>query len=149
MLPLSAACSSHFVDHDSFRMQEAVDKTVPWQTRFESLIVYNGHAGLGANLVGGIVTDNKDPDGSYRQESVGAGAREAFSSLPEVGDEVWVAFEQGDLRRPCVIGSLWNSDDKPPASDAAHSTLPPLGFKSLSGLDSETEAVEFAHALQT
>jgi len=26
------------------------------------LIVYNGHAGLGAN---GIVTDNKDPDGRY------------------------------------------------------------------------------------
>lgn len=39
--------------------------------------------------------------------------------IPEVGDEVLVVFEQGDLRAPYVIGSLWNGKDKPPAADAS------------------------------
>jgi uncharacterized protein involved in type VI secretion and phage assembly len=35
--------------------------------------------------------------------------------IPQVGDEVLVAFEQGDVNAPYVIGSLWNGSDKPPA----------------------------------
>ena len=42
----------------------------------------------------------------------GAEQRGAFF-LPEVDDEVLIAFEQGDVRRPFVIGSLWNGVDKP------------------------------------
>lgn len=34
--------------------------------------------------------------------------------MPDVGDEVLIAFEQGDPRRPFVIGGLWNGKDKPP-----------------------------------
>ena len=37
--------------------------------------------------------------------------------LPEVGDEVLVAFERGDLRFPYVLGSLWNGKDKPPSTN--------------------------------
>ena len=36
--------------------------------------------------------------------------------LPELGDEVLVAFEQGDPRRPYVLGGLWNGQDHPPAA---------------------------------
>ena len=34
--------------------------------------------------------------------------------LPEVDDEVIVAFDQGDVRKPVTVGSLWGSKDKPP-----------------------------------
>lgn len=36
--------------------------------------------------------------------------------LPEKDDEVLVAFEGGDLNRPCVIGALWSSRDLPPST---------------------------------
>ena len=46
-----------------------------------------------------------------------AGGNRGFYALPEVGDQVLVAFEHGDLTQPYVIGSLWNVDDRPPASN--------------------------------
>ncbi|MCM3702374.1 phage baseplate assembly protein V [Paenibacillus macerans] len=37
--------------------------------------------------------------------------------LPEVDDEVLVMFENGDVNRPYVIGSLWNGKDTPPETN--------------------------------
>jgi len=34
--------------------------------------------------------------------------------IPEVGDEVLVAFIHGDMRRPIILGGLYNGNDKPP-----------------------------------
>ena len=43
-----------------------------------------------------------------------AGADRGAFLLPDVGDEVLVAFLQGDSRWPVVIGSLWNGAAAPP-----------------------------------
>ena len=50
-----------------------------------------------------------------------AGRNRGTMFVPDVGDEVLVAFEGGDMRHPYVIGALWNGKDKPPMSstDAA------------------------------
>jgi len=45
----------------------------------------------------------------------GAGKDRGSFVLPEVGDEVLVAFEQGDIRRPYVVGGLYNGVDTPKA----------------------------------
>jgi uncharacterized protein involved in type VI secretion and phage assembly len=49
-----------------------------------------------------------------RVASPGASSGHGLQLLPEVDDEVVVVFEQGDLRRPVVIGSLWSDQKKPP-----------------------------------
>ncbi len=36
---------------------------------------------------------------------------------PEIGDEVLVAFEHGDPRRPYILGSVWSTEDTPPPDD--------------------------------
>lgn len=84
----------------------------------------------------GIVTSNNDPDGrgrvkvnlpwrgendeSYwaRIASPMAGNERGLVFYPEVGDEVLVAFERGDINYPYVIGALWNGQDKPPETNA-------------------------------
>ena len=35
--------------------------------------------------------------------------------VPQIGDEVLVAFHHGDVREPYVVGTLWNTIDRPPA----------------------------------
>jgi uncharacterized protein involved in type VI secretion and phage assembly len=82
-----------------------------------------------------IVTNNKDPDGLGRVKlklpwmsdtaesdwarvvTPMAGAGRGFYFLPEVDDEVLVAFEHGFSDAPYVLGSLWNGKDKPPESN--------------------------------
>jgi uncharacterized protein involved in type VI secretion and phage assembly len=36
---------------------------------------------------------------------------------PEPGDEVLIAFEHGDPRRPYVLGAMWSKTDAPPRDD--------------------------------
>lgn len=34
--------------------------------------------------------------------------------IPNIGDEVLVAFEHGDVNAPYILGSLWNAMERPP-----------------------------------
>ena len=94
-----------------------------------------GYGVVHPGVVIGQVTDNKDPQERGRvkvkfpwlgnQESdwarlaspMAGGSRGLFY-LPEVNDEVLVAFEHGDINRPYVVGAVWNGKDKPPINAA-------------------------------
>jgi len=83
------------------------------------------------------VTDIRDPDGQGRVKvalpwapDADGGSYEVWARLattmagpdrgtwfvPDPEDEVLVAFEAGDPRRPYVLGGLWNGSDQPPES---------------------------------
>lgn len=49
-----------------------------------------------------------------RMVNTGSGDDRGIDWLPEINDEVVLAFEHGDIHRPLVIGSLWNGIDIPP-----------------------------------
>ncbi|GGG98949.1 type VI secretion system Vgr family protein [Silvibacterium dinghuense] len=49
-----------------------------------------------------------------RTTSPHAGPGRGFMFMPEVGDEVAVAFEDGDPERPVIIGALWNGVHEQP-----------------------------------
>jgi uncharacterized protein involved in type VI secretion and phage assembly len=62
---------------------------------------------------------HSDPGESYwaRVVTPMAGGDRGAYFMPEVGDEVLVAFERGDVRFPYVIGGLWNGVDKAPENN--------------------------------
>ncbi|MFB2892897.1 VgrG-related protein [Aerosakkonemataceae cyanobacterium BLCC-F50] len=92
------------------------------------------HLQPGQTLLVGIVTDNEDPKGWGRVKvkfptlteehasnwarvvAIGTGNQRGFDCLPEINDEVLVAFEHGDIHRPYIIGAVWNGKDAPPNS---------------------------------
>jgi uncharacterized protein involved in type VI secretion and phage assembly len=84
-------------------------------------------------VMSGIVTNVEDSDGKegrvkvqfpwfdnqmemewcrVRQFYAGNGYGAFF--VPEVGDEVLLAFVHGDMRQPIILGGLYNGKDKPP-----------------------------------
>ncbi len=52
-----------------------------------------------------------------RATSPHAGPDRGFMFLPEIGDEVAVAFEDGDPERPVILGSFWNGVHQAPRAD--------------------------------
>ena len=62
------------------------------------------------------IEDDEERAHSYwaRMATLMAGPKRGTFIIPEVDDEVLVAFEHGQLDRPVVIGMLWNREDQPP-----------------------------------
>ncbi|HEY4264039.1 MAG TPA: phage baseplate assembly protein V [Micropepsaceae bacterium] len=44
-----------------------------------------------------------------------AGMASGSFFVPQIGDEVLVAFHHGDVREPYILGTCWNTMDRPPA----------------------------------
>lgn len=106
----------------------------------EALIDARVARGLGGRWYGvfpATVTDIKDPDGIGRVKvtlpwsadtgsdrydtwarvaTLMGGNNRGSWFVPDVDDEVLVSFEGGDVRRPFVLGGLWNGSDAPPES---------------------------------
>lgn len=93
-------------------------------------------------VVTGVVSNNQDPEGMHRVKvrfpwlgddvesqwarvaSPMAGSGRGVYFLPEVDDEVLVAFEHGSVDHPYVIGSLWNGCDQAPEDNSSGQNNP-------------------------
>ncbi|MBA4181543.1 MAG: hypothetical protein C0506_13215 [Anaerolinea sp.] len=89
-------------------------------------------AGAGGGVAIGVVTNVEDPDKMgrvklkfpwmddkletwwARMATPMTGKDRGIQFMPEVNDEVLVAFDRGDRGRPYVLGGLWNGKDAPP-----------------------------------
>jgi uncharacterized protein involved in type VI secretion and phage assembly len=60
--------------------------------------------------------DNQETDW-VRIATMMAGGGRGSMFMPEVNDEVLVAFEHSDTRFPLIVGFLWNGKDAPPGED--------------------------------
>ena len=92
--------------------------------------------GMVQGVVVGLVTNNKDPEDWGRVKvkypwlgdniesdwmriaAPMAGATRGFFYLPEVNDEVLIAFEHGDVHHPYLVGALWSNTDQPPKKNS-------------------------------
>jgi len=97
-------------------------------------LLTNSNGSKGQGVVVGIVTNAKDPEDLARVKvkyptiseelesnwarlvNPMAGPGRGFEFIPEVNDEVLIAFEYNDLNKPYILGALWNGKDKPPAT---------------------------------
>jgi uncharacterized protein involved in type VI secretion and phage assembly len=61
--------------------------------------------------------------------------------MPEVGDEVLVAFNQDDAGHPYIIGFLWNGQDSPPDSSAQNRVIKTPGGHTLRFEDGDSKKV--------
>jgi uncharacterized protein involved in type VI secretion and phage assembly len=99
--------------------------------------VPSGFGGQWYGVYPALVADIRDPDGQGRikvtlpwSPDTGSDRYETWARLallmagnnrgtwfiPDVGDEVLLAFEGGNPKRPYVLGALWNGSDQAPAS---------------------------------
>ncbi len=108
-----------------------------WTEQVKEARSPRGYGGRFYGAYPALVRDIKDPDGQGRvkvslpwsPDGLGA-SYEAWARvatlmagndrgtwfIPDVNDEVLVVFLGGDARHPCVIGGLWNGQDKTPQS---------------------------------
>ncbi|MBV8281692.1 MAG: hypothetical protein JO347_06450 [Candidatus Eremiobacteraeota bacterium] len=79
--------------------------------------------------------DNHETDWIRIATMMGGNGRGSFF-MPEVNDEVLVAFDHGDARFPYVIGFMWNGQDAPPADDVRIRRIESVNGHRISFLDS-------------
>jgi phage protein D/phage baseplate assembly protein gpV len=131
-----ATDARHIYRNGRYTVQFQVSGRNPYTIR--SLLLGKEHeASKLYGVMPAVVTNNTDPemmgrvrvkfpwmpdenlDSAWARLAMpGAGPERGLFFVPEVNDEVLVAFEQGDPNAPYVVGALWNKKDKPPKAPA-------------------------------
>lgn len=81
--------------------------------------------------------EGKDANSScwIRVATLWAGKQWGMIHIPRIGQEVIVAFEEGDPDRPIIVGSVFNAEQMPPETLPADKTI--SGWKSRSSLEGD------------
>lgn len=135
-----ATTTRHVFDREGYRTEFSVsgrqDRSLLGLVGGTGASASHPVGGVGSGLMVGLVTDIDDPERMGRVKlrfpslsdtyetdwarvvSPGAAKAAGLVFLPDVNDEVLVGFELDDVRRPYVLGALWNGVDKPSLGDS-------------------------------
>jgi len=97
---------SVFSDQDRQRRERSVEGI--------SIAKVTGRMGDGAYSVKFLGMGGDTPSAPARMMMPNAGNKRGMYWMPEVGDEVVVAFEGGDSNAPIILGALYNSESPTP-----------------------------------
>lgn len=122
--------TTHTINESGYRTQFSVGH---YTSLLDGLGHKNDTVGKCNGVICGTVTNNKNAENcgklevefpslsndgkatqKVRMTTLMAGKDSGSFFLPEVGDEVLVAFENGNINCPYIIGALWNGNAKPP-----------------------------------
>jgi uncharacterized protein involved in type VI secretion and phage assembly len=110
-------------------------------------------------LVFGTVSDTADPQGMGRVRvsyeafpndvpsqwapiaAPMAGGGRGLYAAPEVGDTAIVAFVNGDVNVPVVLGFVWNPDEAPPADETTERVWKSVNGHSLTLSDGSDDGI--------
>lgn len=120
----------HVYNPDSFTSYFTVEGSRP---RILTQLLREQESEYWGGVVSAIVTNNQSDEGDWGMVKVkypwledteesfwarltgpGIGPDRGLYFLPEVNDEVLIAFEHGDFNRPYILGGLYNGKDAPP-----------------------------------
>ncbi len=122
--------ATHIQNQDGYETLFTISGRKP--DTISNLLQEASEGAQGWGIAIGLVTNNRDPEGRGRvkvrfpwlsdsEESRWArmampmgGKDKGLYCLPEINDEVLVAFEHGTINHPYVLGVLWNGQDQPP-----------------------------------
>jgi uncharacterized protein involved in type VI secretion and phage assembly len=118
-----------------------------------------------AGVYRAMVTDVRDKEGLGRVQvtvpevatkplwapvsTLMAGDHRGTWFVPDVGDEVLVAFQGGDASRPIVLGSLWSAKQRPPETMDASGVNAVRVIRTRSGLEIRLDDAAGRVALST
>jgi phage protein D/phage baseplate assembly protein gpV len=146
--------AKHFLEKGIYRTEFRVEGTHP---HLLGGMLDNGNAKgtqgypLWAGIYPAIVTDNADPDKLNRVKlkypwfddgvqsdwarvvTLGAGDEMGMHWLPEINDEVLVAFEHGNFNHPYVLGGVHSQKLKPSSESQADKAIDKRVMKSRTG----------------
>jgi uncharacterized protein involved in type VI secretion and phage assembly len=135
----------HILRGGDYHVQFQVTGRTPYTIRY--LLMGNDSSSSNDKINGvvvGVVTNNNDMEtlgrvkvkfpwmnsavgeletGWARIAMPGAGAARGMMFVPEVNDEVLVAFEQGDINSPYIVGALWSNKKKPPKAPSGQAVM--------------------------
>ncbi len=132
------ACTHRFDIEGYYTTFESNGKNTNSILELTNQLNERGSGGMVGPIIGVVSNVNSEDDGKgqvkvkypvlgdaiesdwVRLVSPMAGGTRGILFMPEVNDEVLVAFENGDISRPFVLGAVWNGTDKPPLTGSSN-----------------------------
>lgn len=96
------------------RLEQLGPESIPEGFAVAPAIVVNNLDAIGEGRVQLRIPSSPELQPWARVMGIGGGSQRGFIWIPQIDDEVLVAFAQNDPNSAYVLGGLWNTRDRPP-----------------------------------